>query len=371
MNANVTGNSETGVTGAEGKGKGARNRAAKTESAAASDATGAGTTENTPVTGGKGKGGRNRAVKTEAATTSDTTGTGATENTSVTGGKGKRAKNARTEAATTNAATGATPGSTINPQENLGKGKRGQNARMSATPAPTMSAATANAPSATVAPTASVGMSASTATTTNATANQTNVNTGAAVAVGTNTGQIKGHGRNGKQVDPQFVQKIKTEHASFRAQPRPDRAPPVTFQQNYRLQGADQWQGPQYEVFRRYHPERHDRNWYGSNHFRVELIGGGYYYWNNGYWYPAWGYDPSAEYYAYDAPIYVGHSAEPPDKVIADVQATLQQMGYYQGEVDGLLGPLTRQALAAYQADHGLYTTEVIDEPTLQSLGMA
>jgi peptidoglycan hydrolase-like protein with peptidoglycan-binding domain len=29
--------------------------------------------------------------------------------------------------------------------------------------------------------------------------------------------------------------------------------------------------------------------------------------------------------------------------------ALLQQMGYYTGEVDGLLGPLTRQALAAYQ----------------------
>ena len=56
--------------------------------------------------------------------------------------------------------------------------------------------------------------------------------------------------------------------------------------------------------------------------------------------------------------------------MIADVQAALQEMGYYQGEVDGLLGPLTRQALTAYQGDHGLYTTAVIDEPTLQSLDM-
>ncbi|MGG7379788.1 peptidoglycan-binding domain-containing protein, partial [Escherichia coli] len=54
----------------------------------------------------------------------------------------------------------------------------------------------------------------------------------------------------------------------------------------------------------------------------------------------------------------------------AEVQATLQEMGYYQGEVDGLLGPLTREALTAYQTDHGLYTTAVIDEPTLSSLGM-
>jgi peptidoglycan hydrolase-like protein with peptidoglycan-binding domain len=66
----------------------------------------------------------------------------------------------------------------------------------------------------------------------------------------------------------------------------------------------------------------------------------------------------------------VGHRAEPPDQVIADVQAELQQMGYYKGEVDGLLGPLTRQALTAYQADQGLAPTAAIDEPTLDSLGM-
>jgi peptidoglycan hydrolase-like protein with peptidoglycan-binding domain len=45
-------------------------------------------------------------------------------------------------------------------------------------------------------------------------------------------------------------------------------------------------------------------------------------------------------------------------------------MGYYMGEVDGLLGPLTREALTSYQADQGLATTAVIDEPTLDSLGM-
>ena len=66
----------------------------------------------------------------------------------------------------------------------------------------------------------------------------------------------------------------------------------------------------------------------------------------------------------------MGDRAEPPDKVIADVQALLQEMGYYKGEVDGLLGPLTREALTAYQADQGLTTTAAIDEPTLDSLGM-
>jgi hypothetical protein len=174
-----------------------------------------------------------------------------------------------------------------------------------------------------------------------------------------------------KKPDPQQVQQIKSQHANFRAQPKPQQVPAVTYNQNYRIQGSEQWQGPQYQVFRSYRPEWHDEGWYRSRYPRVELIGGGYYYWNNGYWYPAWGYSPSAQYYAYDGPIYVGQRAEPPDKVIADVQAVLQQMGYYSGEVDGLLGPLTREALTAYQADQGLTTTAAIDEPTLESLGMS
>lgn len=195
------------------------------------------------------------------------------------------------------------------------------------------------------------------ATTPNAQANTTNA-------------QANKLNARGKKPDPQAIQAIKTQHANFRAQPRPDKVPAVTFNQSYRINGAEQWQGPQYVAFRSYHPEMHDQGWYRSHYNRVELIGGGYYYWNQGYWYPAWGYDSSAQYYAYDGPIYVGSNAEPPDRVIAEVQATLQQAGYYQGEVDGLLGPLTRQALTAYQSDNGLYTTATIDEPTLSSLGM-
>jgi peptidoglycan hydrolase-like protein with peptidoglycan-binding domain len=38
--------------------------------------------------------------------------------------------------------------------------------------------------------------------------------------------------------------------------------------------------------------------------------------------------------------------------------------------VDGLLGPMTREALTGYQADQGIAATAVIDEPTLDSLGM-
>jgi hypothetical protein len=192
----------------------------------------------------------------------------------------------------------------------------------------------------------------------------------AGTSAGSGTAKIKSGtvGKNGKTVD---VQKIKGQHTNFRAQAQPQKIKTVTYNQNYRIDGAERWQGPQYEVFRAYQPAWHDSGWYRSNFAQVALIGGGYYYFNSGYWYPAWGYDPGAQYYAYDGPIYVGQRAQPPDQVIADVQAELKDMGYYGGEVDGLLGPLTREALTAYQADHGLYPTAAIDEPTLDALGMS
>ena len=179
-----------------------------------------------------------------------------------------------------------------------------------------------------------------------------------------------GNRANGKAKRPADVQKIKAQHASFHAEARPQQVAAVTFNQNAHISGAEHWQGAQYDAFRTYHSEQHDRSWYHSHYNRIELIGGGYYYFNAGYWYPAWGYAPTAQYYVYDGPIYAGRQAEPPDRVIADVQASLQEMGYYKGEVDGLLGPLTREALTQYQSDNGLYATAAIDEPTLDSLGM-
>ena len=177
--------------------------------------------------------------------------------------------------------------------------------------------------------------------------------------------------RTGKaKPDSQTVQRIRQQHANFHAKPRPEKVPSVTYQENYRISNAEHWQGPQYAAFRSYRPVRHDRGWWNSHYNHIVLIGGGYYFWDNGYWYPAWGYDPAASYYAYNGPIYTGRVAATPDQVIANVQAVLQDMGYYKGEVDGLLGPLTREALREYQNNNGLYVTEAIDQPTLDSLGL-
>jgi len=144
----------------------------------------------------------------------------------------------------------------------------------------------------------------------------------------------------------------------------------VKFRENYRIIGAEHWTGERYVVFRNYRSVWHDHGWWTAHYPRVVLIGGGWYFWNAGFWYPAWGYDPGASSYAYDGPIYA-YNDLPPDQVVANVQTELQTQGYYHGEVDGMLGPLTRAALADYQRDHGLYTTAAIDEPTMNSLGFS
>jgi hypothetical protein len=161
----------------------------------------------------------------------------------------------------------------------------------------------------------------------------------------------------------------KAKRFNLQTKTRPATIRAVTFQQNRRIQGSQNWQGSNYTVFRNYSSQWHERNWWRNHYNRVVFVYGGWYAWNAGYWYPAWGYDSNA-YYAYDGPIYA-YNDLPPDQVIANVQAALQQEGYYQGDVDGLLGPLTRGAIAAYQRDHGLYITSTIDRPTLSSLGMA
>jgi putative peptidoglycan binding protein len=195
-----------------------------------------------------------------------------------------------------------------------------------------------------------------------------------------NAGQVKGAGKpnQAKTATGQNAAKgkfaqgkpLKPQHFNLAKQPNTAKAPPVKFQQGRRIQGSQNWQGQQYTVFRDYKSEWHDQNWwrgrYGNN---ITFVFGAPYYWRAGYWFPAWGYYPNA-YYAWDGPIYA-YNRLPPDQVIANVQAALQQQGYYRGEVDGLIGPLTRGAIADYQRDHGLYMTSTIDQPTLRSLGIS
>jgi Putative peptidoglycan binding domain len=159
------------------------------------------------------------------------------------------------------------------------------------------------------------------------------------------------------------------KHYNFSNNPNP-KIQSVKFQKNYHIHGAQNWKGAHYAAFRNYNSEWHDRSWWNRHYNRVVFIGGGWYAWNGGWWYPAWGYNPAQTYYPYNGPIYA-YRGLPPDQVIANVQAELQQQGYYRGEVDGLLGPLTREALIGYQNTQGLAPTGSIDQPTLYALGMS
>ena len=131
---------------------------------------------------------------------------------------------------------------------------------------------------------------------------------------------------------------------------------------------GDAFRGQRYTAFRNYHKQWHDRSWWRSHYDRIIFVNNGWYYWTAGYWFPAWGYAPSMTY-VYDGPIY-GYNGLSPDQVTVNVQQQLARAGYYDGPIDGLLGPMTREAIAAYQADNGLAITSAIDEPTLATLGL-
>lgn len=145
-----------------------------------------------------------------------------------------------------------------------------------------------------------------------------------------------------------------------------DRRRNVAIVNNWR---SDRFRGQDYAAFRDYRRVYRDRDWYRHNYTRIILVSGGWWYWNTGYWYPAWGYDQSYSYYPYDGPIY-GYGDLAPDQVVINVQVQLQRDGYYVGSIDGILGPQTRQAIAAFQADNGLAVTSAVDQPTLATLGL-
>jgi hypothetical protein len=113
---------------------------------------------------------------------------------------------------------------------------------------------------------------------------------------------------------------------------------------------------------------RHDGVWWRQHFSTIVFVLGGYYYLDNGYWYPALGYDPNYSY-GYDGPIYA-YGNLLPDQVIANVQTRLQQDGYYSGAINGSLDAATQAAIANYQRDQGLVVTATVDEPTVESLGL-
>jgi len=131
---------------------------------------------------------------------------------------------------------------------------------------------------------------------------------------------------------------------------------------------GDAFRSQRYAAFRNYNRQWHDRGWWRGHYNRIIFVNNGWWYWNAGYWFPAWGYAPSVSF-VFDGPIY-GYNGLSPDQVTVNVQQQLAAAGYYDGPIDGELGPMTREAIANYQADNGLAVTSAIDEPTLATMGL-
>jgi hypothetical protein len=129
-----------------------------------------------------------------------------------------------------------------------------------------------------------------------------------------------------------------------------------------------------------------DHNWRGNrcrwrnNHW---VIIGPWFPWGYGYGY-GYGYYPYASYSYYDDRYYddryydEGYAAnEDPqaeygdgDFNVSEVQSALARAGYYDGPIDGSIGPATRNALRRYQRDRRLSVTGRIDRSVVDALGL-
>ncbi len=56
--------------------------------------------------------------------------------------------------------------------------------------------------------------------------------------------------------------------------------------------------------------------------------------------------------------------------IIMRMQLTLQFQGYYDGPIDGIMGPKTRDAVKKFKKDKGIPGTSVMDAETLNALGI-
>jgi hypothetical protein len=132
--------------------------------------------------------------------------------------------------------------------------------------------------------------------------------------------------------------------------------------------------------------ERHDTNWHNDwDRRHAHFDHGRFFVFNNGFWFGLdegffpWDYLPyyADDYYPYD--YYAdslpdnsnAYNIDPADSAtIQAVQRQLLSLGYYNGSIDGVFGPSTRDAVAKYQIANHLNVTGSLSADTIQSLGV-
>ena len=132
--------------------------------------------------------------------------------------------------------------------------------------------------------------------------------------------------------------------------------------------------------------ERHDANWHRDwDRRHAHFFHNRFFVFDDGFWfglddgfYP-WDYLPyyADDYYPYDyyadSQPYdnTGNNSVPAaDPTVEATQEELAQQGYYNGPVDGIFGPTTRDAVAKYQTANQLNVTGSLSPDTMQSLGL-
>jgi hypothetical protein len=169
-------------------------------------------------------------------------------------------------------------------------------------------------------------------------------------------------------------------------------------QQNRFASGASREQGARPEVARqlarrfpslsKHIAAQHDANWHNDwDRRHVHFDHGRFFVFIDGFWcglddgFFPWDYLPyyPDDYYPYD--YYT--NADPNDyngstynigstdsTTVQAAQTALIQMGYYNGSIDGVFGPSTRDAVARYQIANQLNVTGSLSPDTLASLGL-
>jgi hypothetical protein len=133
---------------------------------------------------------------------------------------------------------------------------------------------------------------------------------------------------------------------------------------------------------------QHDANWHNDwdrrhahfdhNRFFVFIDGfwcgldAGYFPWDYLPYYPndyyPYDYYTDADPYDYNE---ANYNANPADSAtVQAVQTQLARLGYYNGSIDGIFGPSTRDAVARYQIANQLTVSGSLSPDTLQSFGL-